>query len=300
MRFLRQTLRNALENILRNKLVNFLCLGIIAFALLVLGIFHFVSLNLDRYVGRLSESVEAIFYLHDKAGPSEAEHLVRRVQDSLLVKEVSYTTREQAEVNFGREFPELRYILSEFTDSPFPASIDVRFKPDVRIDTQVESFVRDIRQNPLVESVQLNMDWARKIDMIKKFIQLVGYFLSFILVFVSVFIIFNVIKLNIFYRRDEINILKLVGATNGYIRTPFLIEGTALGLMGGLLSGALLFLSLKVFPVYAGYVFAIVRQMIDFDSVPLALYLRLVGIGALIGFLSSALSLKRFLRFGTQ
>jgi cell division transport system permease protein len=297
MRFLRQTLRNALENIFRNKLVNILCLGIIAFALLVLGIFQFISFNLDRYIGKLSESVEVIFYLHDRVAAPDAEKLLRTIQESLLVREVTYTSREQAEVNFSQEFPELKYILTEFADSPFPPSINVRFKPDVRVETQVESFVRDLRQHPLVESVQLNLDWARKIGVIKKFISLVGFFLSFILVFVSVFIIFNVIKLNIFYRRDEINILKLVGGTNWYIRTPFLIEGTILGLLGGCLSSLLLMVVLKIFPLYAGFVFDLVRQMIDFQNVPLNLYVRLVGIGALIGFLSSALSLKQFLKF---
>ena len=73
--------------------------------------------------------------------------------------------------------------------------------------------------------MQLNLDWARKIAMIKKFASFAGLFLSAILLIVSIFIIFNVVKINIFYRKDEITILRLVGASNWYIKTPFLIEG---------------------------------------------------------------------------
>ena len=102
----------------------------------------------------------------------------------------------------------MTYILAEFNNSPFPASIDVKFLSDSRNLVQVESFIRDIKKARAVESVQLNLDWARKIALIKKFASFVGFFLSAILLIVSIFIIFNVVKINIFYRRDEINYFK--------------------------------------------------------------------------------------------
>ncbi|HUU05296.1 MAG TPA: permease-like cell division protein FtsX [Patescibacteria group bacterium] len=291
-----RAVQQALNNILRNKTVNFLCLGIIAFTLLVPGIFNYISFNLDRYISKLSENIEAIFYLRDSGNSAEIEKMLQRIQGNLLVKEVGFTSKDRAQMKFTREFPELQYILSEFSNSPFPASIDVKFRSDARNVVQIESFIRDIEKDSLIESVQLNLDWARKIALIKKFASFAGLFLSAILLIVSIFIIFNVVKINIFYRRDEINILRMVGATDWYIKTPFLLEGLILGFLGGLLAGGLLLVIIKVFPVYAEFIFNIVKQLIDFKQLPLRIFWELVITGSAIGLVSSFISLRRFIK----
>ncbi|HOW45724.1 MAG TPA: FtsX-like permease family protein [Candidatus Aminicenantes bacterium] len=296
MRFLRRALQQSLANILRNKSVNFLCLGIIAFTLLVPGIFGFVSYHLDRYIGRLSENIEAIFYLREGVDEAGVEALLRRVQGSLLVRETGFTSRERARAGFAREFPELEYILAEFPESPFPASVHARFRPDAGGIVAIESFIQDIRRSPLVESVQLNMDWARKIATIKRVAAFAGMFLSAILLVVSAFIIFNVVKLNIFYRREEITILRLVGATGAYIKVPFLLEGLILGSLGGLLACGLLLLAVRAFPLYAPAIHQVLRQMIDFRVLPPRLFRELIATGAGIGLVASFVSLRRFIR----
>jgi cell division transport system permease protein len=296
MKFMFYAFQQAMANFLRNKMVNSLCLGIIAFTLLVPGIFNYISFNLDRYINKLSENVEAIFYIKDDSDRNTIEKLVQQIQANLLVKEVGFTSKDQAKINFAGEFPELTYILAEFNNSPFPASIDVKFLADARNLMQIESFIRDIKKTSPVESVQLNLDWTKKIAMIKKFTSFVGFFLSAILLIVSIFIIFNVVKINIFYRRDEINILRLVGASNWYIKTPFLIEGCVLGFLGGLLAGGLLLVTIKAFPLYAKFVFNIVKQLIDFRQLPLKIFWQLLITGTTIGLLSSLLSIRRFLK----
>jgi cell division transport system permease protein len=296
MKFLLHAVQQALTNILRNKTVNFLCLGIIAFTLLVPGIFNYISFNLDRYISKLSENIEAIFYITDGGSDAEIEKLLQRIQGNLLVKEVSFTSKDQAQTNFAHEFPELEYILAEFSRSPFPASIDVKFRSDARSIVQIESFIRDIEKSGPVESVQLNLDWARKIALIKKFASFAGLFLSTILLIVSIFIIFNVVKINIFYRKEEITILRLVGATDWYIKTPFLLEGLILGFLGGVLAGGLLLATIRAFPLYAGFVFNIVKQLIDFRQLPLKIFWELVITGSAIGLFSSFISLRRFIK----
>ncbi|TFG80837.1 MAG: FtsX-like permease family protein [Chrysiogenales bacterium] len=296
MKFMARAVQQALNNILRNKTVNFLCLGIIAFTLLVPGIFNYISFNLDSYISKLSENIEAIFYLREDGNSADIEKMLQRIQGNLLVKEVGFTSKDRAQMKFTQEFPELQYILAEFSDSPFPASINVKFRTDARNVVQIESFIRDIEKNSIIESVQLNLDWARKIAMIKKFASFAGFFLSAILLIVSIFIIFNVVKINIFYRRDEINILRLVGATDWYIKTPFLLEGLILGFLGGLLAGGLLLVTIRVFPVYAKFIFNIVKQLIDFRQLPLRIFWEMVITGSAIGLFSSFISLRRFIK----
>jgi len=296
MKFMARAVQQALNNILRNKTVNFLCLGIIAFTLLVPGIFNYISFNLDSYISKLSENIEAIFYLREGGNSADIEKMLQRIQGNLLVKEVGFTSKDRAQMKFTQEFPELQYILAEFSDSPFPASINVKFRTDARNVVQIESFIRDIEKSSIIESVQLNLDWARKIAMIKKFASFAGFFLSAILLIVSIFIIFNVVKINIFYRRDEINILRLVGATDWYIKTPFLLEGLILGFLGGLLAGGLLLVTIRVFPVYAKFIFNIVKQLIDFRQLPLRIFWEMVITGSAIGLFSSFISLRRFIK----
>lgn len=281
---------------MRNKLITFLSFGIIAFTLLIFGIFNYITYSLEVFTDGFSKNIKAIFYFKDDVKPDEVELLLKKLEESLLVKDVVFTSKSQAETDFSRQFPELKYILSEFKESPFPSSIEVEFKHEgYRLDTKIISFIKDIEKLHIVESKQVNVDWAKKIIAFKKFISVVGLFLSLILIFVSVFIIFNVIKINIFYRKEEINVLKLVGATDWYIKFPFILEGAFLGFFGSLMAGGLLFVTVKLFPIYATFMFNMVKGMIDFKTIPGSLFIRLIVLGTAIGLFSSYFSAKQFL-----
>lgn len=299
MSLIKNTFNNALKNILRNKLINFLSFGIIAFTLLIFGIFNYLAYSLDVFTGNFSRNIEAIFYLQENVDREKIEDLIKELEENLLVKKVIYKSKNQAEIDFSRSYPELEYALAEFNDgspSPFPASIEVTFKQEQNIDIKIKSLIEEIVNLDIIESKEVNLDWAKQVTNIKKFISVVGLFLSLILIFISCFIIFNVIKLNIFYRKEEINIFRLVGAQDWYIRFPFIIEGALLGFLGSLMAGILLFISLKLFPAYAAFMFNIVKGMINFEDIPFNIFVRLVLLGTGIGIFSSYLSLRQFLK----
>jgi cell division transport system permease protein len=296
VRLIKTTVSNAITNIIRNKLVNFLCFGIIAFTLLIFGIFNYITHGLETFSEGFAKNIKAIFYFHENVQQEEVDLLINKLKESILVKDVAYTSRNQAETGFARQFPELKYVLSEFKESPFPASIEVEFKPEYQLGTKVISFIEDIEKLSVIESKQINIDWAKKIIAFKRFISVVGLFLSLILILVSAFIIFNVIKISIFYRKDEINVLKLVGATDWYIKFPFVIEGALLGFFGSLLAGGLLFITIKLFPIYATFVFDMVKGMIDFSTIPSGIFIRLIILGTVIGLFSSYICTRQFLK----
>ncbi|MCK4762507.1 MAG: permease-like cell division protein FtsX [Candidatus Aminicenantes bacterium] len=298
MNLLKSSFNNAFKNILRNKLINFLSLGIIAFTLLIFGIFNYLTYGLDIFTGKFSRSIEAIFYLKDSVKPAEADSLIKDLKNNLLVEKVTFKSKSQAEVEFGRRYPELEHAMAEFKDSqsPFPASIEVTFKQQERDDIKIMSVIEETEKLNIIESKELNLDWAKMVISIKKFIAAVGMFLSLILIFVSCFIIFNVIKLNIFYRSEEIAIFRLVGATDWYIRFPFIIEGALLGFLGSLMAGILLFAAIKLFPAYAVFMFDMVKGLINFEDIPLFIFVRLLVLGTGIGLFSSFLSLRQYLK----
>jgi cell division transport system permease protein len=124
----------------------------------------------------------------------------------------------------------------------------------------------------------------------------VGLFLGGILVLASFFIISNVIKLNVLARKTEVEILRLVGASNTFIRVPFLLEGMAMGISGALASLALLFLLIKLFPLYLGSALGILSELINFRYLsPLQAVILVIG-GTFIGLSGSLTSLSRFLK----
>lgn len=296
MNLLKSTLINAVKNIARNKLINFLSFGIIAFTLLIFGIFNYLTFSLETFTDNFSRNIEAIFYFNEDVDQAEIDILLNKLKGSLLVEDVTFNSKSQAEIIFSRQFPELRYILSEFKKSPFPASIEVKFKQGYNVGPKVIALIEDIEKLSIIESKQVNLDWAQKVMAIKKFISLVGIFLSLILIFVSAFIIFNVIKLNILYRKEEITIFRLVGAADWYIKVPFIVEGALLGLFGSVMAGGLLFVALKLFPAYATFMYSIFKDMVDFRNIPVIIFVRLVLLGTGIGLLSSYISVKQFLK----
>jgi len=296
LNLLKSTLINAVKNIARNKLINFLSFGIIAFTLLIFGIFNYLTFSLETFTDNFSKNIEAIFYFNEDVDPAEIDILLGELKGNLLVEDVTFNSKSQAEIIFSRQFPELRYILSEFKKSPFPASIEVKFKQGYNVGPKVIALIEDIEKLSIIESKQVNLDWAQKVMAIKKFISLVGIFLSLILIFVSAFIIFNVIKLNIFYRKEEITIFRLVGAADWYIKVPFIVEGALLGLFGSVMAGGLLFITLKLFPAYATFMYSIFKDMVDFRNIPVIIFVRLVLLGTGIGLLSSYISVKQFLK----
>jgi len=296
LNLLKSTLINAVKNIARNKLINFLSFGIIAFTLLIFGIFNYLTFSLETFTDNFSKNIEAIFYFNEDVDQAEIDILLGELKGNLLVEDVTFNSKSQAEIIFSRQFPELRYILSEFKKSPFPASIEVKFKQGYNVGPKVIALIEDIEKLSIIESKQVNLDWAQKVMAIKKFISLVGIFLSLILIFVSAFIIFNVIKLNIFYRKEEITIFRLVGAADWYIKVPFIVEGALLGLFGSVMAGGLLFITLKLFPAYATFMYSIFKDMVDFRNIPVIIFVRLVLLGTGIGLLSSYISVKQFLK----
>jgi len=271
---------NSIINILRNKIINILSLGIIAFTLLIVGIFNFLSLNIENFTQNFSKNIVAIFYFNEGIDRKVIDELTARLEKNILVESVTYFSENQSEIQFTREFPELKYILSEFKSSPFPSSIELKFKEKNR-NTKIISLIDEIEKLSIVESKQVNLDWAEKITTLNKFITVAGIFLSSILIFISIFIIFNIIKINIYYRKEEISILRLVGATNWYIRIPFLIEGGILGFFGSVFASLILYGLLQIIPVYAQSIIDLSKGVLSFDFIPFSIFVKLILLGTM-------------------
>ncbi len=276
---------------------NFFSVTIICLSFLIIGVFLSLANNLSATAGELAANISVTFFLDAELPEAGTEALAAEIRRSPHVLGVDYVPAAEALNRFRESFPELRNVLESLKTNPFPPSLEARLKPDAATDeAAVQAFIAAVRARPGVEDVQFNQDWIEKIRGLSRLARAAGIFLGGILVLASFFIISNIIKLNVFARRNEIEILRLVGGTNSFIRIPFLLEGMTLGILGSLFSLLVLLVVVNLFPLYLGPTLGAVREIFEFRYLNLAQSLGLVAAGALIGLLGSLTSMSRFLK----
>jgi cell division transport system permease protein len=293
---IRYFLREALQNLWRFKARHLFSLTIICLSFVTVGVVLSLSSNLRLRSRELARDLTVVVYLTTGAPAAERDAVEAAVRRSPLVGAVRAIGPEQALERFQAGFPDLRDILRNLGANPFPASVEAGLKDPGAAEDSILAFLADLRKLAGVEDVQFNRDWAAKVRGVGRIVEAAGIFLGGILILASFFIISNVIKLNVLARRSEIEILRLVGATNSFIRLPFLIEGVMMGIAGAAASLLIVLVLVKSFPLYLGGSLGALRELLAFRYLSLPQIFGLLGGGALVGFLGSLSSIGRFLK----
>lgn len=237
-----------------------------------------------------------VFFLNKDLPAKELTSIEQQIRQSPLINEIKYVSAEEALSRFQKNFPELQEILKNLKTNPFPPSFEATLEDKAAATDEILSFISEMTRRKGIEDVQYNRAWVEKVQSLSRLAKAVGFFLGGILILASFFIISNVIKLNVFSRKNEIEILRLVGATNSFIRIPFLLEGISLGLMGSMVSLILLFFLIQLFPLYIGSSLGALQQLLGFRYLSFSQSVGLLIGGAIIGFVGSLSSLSRFLK----
>lgn len=292
---LRYFLREAVINLVRARAVNALTVGIICASLFILGGFILLVSNLHEAVAAWNR-VAIIVYLKDDAPDAVVSALRAEVEGRTLVQEVRYVSRDQAAAVFRERFAHLARTADEVGGNPFPASLEIlaRGERGGRLG-ETESLIADLRSNVAVEEVRDSEVEAKKVLALIRLISVGGWVVGGILALASLFTIFNVIRLTVYQRRDEVAIMRLVGATSGFIRGPFLLEGTLQGIIGALAAEGLLFMAYGRMEGYAASTANPFLQLLTAGFLtPSQAGAILLG-GTILGATGSLLSLRRFL-----
>lgn len=274
---------------------NIFSVMIICLSFLILGIFLSLANNLQHLARELSSNMVVSFYLAGDAREAESKDIERRIRAFPIVSDVKPVSPAEALDKFQKSFPELRDIMANLKDNPFPPSLEVKLKSTAMGAGEAAAFITEVRRIKGIEDVQFNKEWVDRMRSLGRLAKALGLFLGGILILASVFIISNVIKLNVMARKNEIEILRLVGAGNLFIRIPFLLEGLVLGALGSLVSLGILFMVIRIFPLYVGSLGAL-QQILSFRYLTLSQSLGLIASGAAIGVLGSATSVSRFIK----
>jgi len=246
LRALTYFIEEALTSLWRSRLVSALSVGSIAVSLFVLGAFLTVASNLNEVVTRWTQKVQVTFYLEDGLEGRIQQSLVDQLKADPAVESVVAVSRAEALDRFRALFKDLRTLPDDLGENPFPASLEATLRAGHQSPEQVLRLVKAYERAPGVEEVQYDLLWIQRLATAVGLVRGVGGFLGGVLVLAGVFTISNVIRLTVYARQDELDIMRLVGATQAYVRGPFVLEGMIQGGLGGFVSVALLWGAFRI------------------------------------------------------
>jgi cell division transport system permease protein len=278
------SLQTALTAFKRSPLLSFLSITTIAFSLFAFGLFGLVALNIRNALQRVEERVEIRAFVADGTPIESITAASDEISKYHEVSNVEIVTQEQALARARKELGE----FSDVFDGQFlPSSLDVKLKPGFRDPKTVRKIVDQVKGFEFVDDVRYGEEWIAQLYRLRNIAGAAGAALGLAFAAVAIIIIGATIRMAVLARSREISIMRLVGATDGFIRRPFLIEGSIKGVLGGILALLLTYMAMRVLDQYLHF------QTAFFDR-----RLATLGIvfGALMGLLGSAVSVGRHLR----
>ncbi|HET9013019.1 MAG TPA: permease-like cell division protein FtsX [Gemmatimonadaceae bacterium] len=278
-----RSLRDAFVTFRRAPLLSALSVTTIAFSLFALGLFGLVALNIREALDRLEDRVELRAFIAEGTPPEAVAIAAADIATFPEVLSARTVTQDEALARARRELGEFRDV---FEGAVLPASIDVRLKPGFRDPKTVRSVAARVNTFAFVDDIRYGEEWIQKLYRLRTIAGIAGIVLGLAFASVSVIIIGATIRMAVLARAKEISIMRLVGATDSYIRRPFLLEGFAKGVMGGLLALLLTWVARLLIDRY-------IIETVFFDQRIAALGLLF---GALIGLVGSSVSVGRHLR----
>lgn len=300
MQYIVNAFHSTLYNIKSNKQVFFVSIATVTIAMSILGLFLVVFVNLNAIVTTWSKQVQLIVYLDDNIVKGEKEALEKEFALNPDVDSFFHVTRDEAWSKFKTSFGGKSGLVSKLDFNPLPATYNVKFKEGVDRLDKIREFAERLKGKAGVESLEYGEKWISRFEkfmlILRVFLLAVGALLGTGLIL----IISNTIKLSIYSRQDEIELMLLIGATYRYIKIPLLVEGILQGLTGSLVAlgmTKLIHIILKL--QFENSVENIFREVsIQFLSMPFVL--GLITLGAFIGWVGSYIAITPFLNQGIR
>ncbi len=290
---LRYLFKEGIVGLWRNRTMALASMGTIVLCLIILGMSYGIGVNIDYLIEQVETKFGITAYLKEDLNKQDIDQLQYEIKQIKSVKEVVYISKEQALKNFSEENKEQGLFEMFREDNPLPASLEITV---IDIAKQ-EEIVNKLKHMQGIDETIYFKDETASFIKIGNTIDYICLGILIILVVVGLMLMSNTIKLTVYVRRREINIMKYVGATNGFIQIPFLIEGMLIGLLGAVLSVAMITLSydwvLRKFAemtgVLSGFSLVPASQIME-TLIPMYIIL---GVG--IGFIGSAFAIHKHL-----
>lgn len=275
----------AVSSFWRRSFVTFLSITTITIALVILGAFAIVTLNLRSALGTLKRKVHLEFYLQDSATKADAIELITELQEEEGIESVEFVTAERARIEFIEEYGE--ELLRGLPSNPFPPSIRVQLSQALSMGEAVTEIAEKYRENDLVVELSAPNKIAYRLAKLSGIFLILTIGWGIILLFAATVIITNTVRLAIAQRAESISIMQLVGASNSFIRLPFIFEGV----LHGAVSGGLAWLIIWGLTEASAYIVPGIIRL------PIIIHFAIVILGGAFGGVGSIIALRKYLRY---
>jgi len=282
--------REAVRSFRRTPVLSALSVAAIAFSLFTTGLYGLVSLNFRQALEGLAERVEVVAFL---LRGTPAESITLAAQDVAAFPEVlsvDFVSEDAALERARNELVEFREAYEELQVNPLPASLEISLKPEFRSAENARAVADRLAGFPFVDDVRYGREWVERLDHLRSLARAVQLIIGLAFAVVAIAIIGVTIRISVFQRAKEIAIMRLVGATNGFIRGPFVLEGGLKGVVGGVVALIFCRVAYGVFRASLG------EQLPDLRFFETGDMMLIVLFGTLIGLFGSLVSVGRHLR----
>lgn len=289
-------LRRVRHSLWQLRWTHLLTCGTLALTLFVFGAFILLQVNLQRWLERWGDQLQITAYLKNNLTAEEVAKLVARVNSFPEVERVQHTDQERAWRDFKDVLGSQSGLIEGLPADILPASIEITLRPERRDGAAVERLSQRLRSEPQVAVVEYPQEWVERLAVILLAISWGKWIVGCVLFLATFFIVGSCARLALLARKDEVEIMQLVGASEGLVQAPFVIEGTILGLLGAAaalaaLWGVFVFLQSELPAILGGLLPPEQIRFLDAEGVGL-----MAAIGWLLGAGGSLFSLRRFIR----
>jgi cell division transport system permease protein len=279
----------ALQSLMREKWINLLSSITVAASLIVSAVAIISVYNFEIFTQALPERFTMVVYLQDKIEQPDIQKLTYALNSKPYIAGTKYISKDQALAELKRSLKDVSNVFEGLEDNPLSSSIEVKLKRETVSAMSVKGIAEEIRKMPGVANVNYEEKIAETVYLIKTSVENLSLLILGVIIFVVLFVISSTVKILFYRRKSEIEIIKLLGATGGFIRAPFLIEGGAIGLLGGVFA----FIGAAGFYFLATEVFSAFMPILSKMVMPFEIIVCIPAVGLLMGLAGSLISVGK-------
>jgi cell division transport system permease protein len=272
------------KGIFKARLAMTMSISSITLSILLIGLFLIFGMNLQSWIGFVREKIDVELIIEFGTTDKEIESLTSKIKGVEGVNSIELIPRDKAPERFKKIIGQDIFDVLEY--NPFPASVIIEVKDGYRSSVEISKLKKRLEMLSHVDEVIYNEPLLEKINQAINIIFIIASLVGFVITIITIGLIYNTIRLTIYARRDMIHIMRLVGATESFIKRPFLVEGMIQGFVGSVISSAIIFYGIKLIGIY-------IYPYIEYHP---AVFGGLITFGVIIGLISAHLSVGKYLK----
>ena len=286
--------KRAIKDILDHRFLSTVTVVTIAIAILIASAFALFFVNANAIVNSWKKGIRIMVYLKSNSSEIKVSDIKNKIESMKGVEDVRFISKKEALERLKEQMKRQSSLLDDLQENPLPDAFEVRLTDDFQNQDKIERLAAQLESLSQVDEVEYGQIWLGRFTNILNLFRLTGYTMGALFFVATVLIVANTIRLVLYSRREEVEIMRLVGATDGFIRVPFYIEGLIQGALGGIIGLAALFvlfmfISSNVDKGLTSRLFAI--RFLSWDA-----FLGILICSMFVGWIGCFLSLKQFLK----